>query len=311
MPGAVTDFSPDTPFVLVAAAPAGGDALAPKLYAALRGAGAGFDASGHRLLSAEGPVEACEFSFTVSHAEKLTDLKAALADLQADVAILPLKGRRKALLISDMDSTIIGQECIDEIADFADLKAEIAAITEAAMRGELDFEGALIKRVAMLVGLQADILQRTFDERITLNPGARTLVATMTAHGARTVLVSGGFTFFTSRVAAAAGFGFQRANELLIANGALTGEVARPILGRAAKLDALDWHANEIGVTRNDALALGDGANDLDMICAAGLGIAYKAKPIVAAEARAHIQYTDLTTVLFFQGYSKVEFSVV
>ncbi len=305
----MTEFSTDPPLVLVAAAPAGGDALAPQLYKALRVAGVGFDGIGHRRLSLEGPVEAAEFVFTVSEPEKLNALREAVRAVVADVAILPARARKRRLLISDMDSTIIGQECIDEIADYAGVKSEIAAITEAAMRGELDFEAALLKRVGMLKGLRAEFLQRTFDERLSLNSGARTLVQTMTAHGARAVLVSGGFTFFTSRIAEAAGFQFQSANELILENGVLTGDVARPILGRAAKLEALDVHAAALGLDRIAALALGDGANDLDMIRAAGLGLAYKAKPVVAAEAHAHIQYTDLTAALFFQGYSEEQFS--
>jgi phosphoserine phosphatase len=235
--------------------------------------------------------------------------RAAEARLHADIAVLPAKGRRKRLLISDMDSTIIGQECLDEIAGFAGLKAEISAITERAMRGELDFEAALKTRVAMLEGLDASVLADAYEKLITLNPGARTLTATMSAHGATSVLVSGGFTFFTERVAAAAGFDFHRGNTLEFKGAKLTGEVGEPILGRAAKLAALDDFAQRLSLTRADALALGDGANDLDMIKAAGLGVAFKAKPIVAAEAHAHIQYTDLTAVLFFQGYAREEFA--
>jgi phosphoserine phosphatase len=228
-----------------------------------------------------------------------------------DWALLPAANRRKRLLISDMDSTIIGQECLDELADFAGLKAEVAAITERAMRGELDFEEALTTRVAMLKGLALEALERCYAERVRLNPGAQTLTATMSAHGARCVLVSGGFRFFTSRVAAAAGFDADRANILLDDGARLTGEVMRPILGRAAKLSALQEETAALGVGPDAALALGDGANDLDMIRAAGLGVAYRAKPVVVAETTARIQHTDLTAALFFQGYRQQEFVAV
>lgn len=223
--------------------------------------------------------------------------------LGADWSVTPATGRKKRLLISDMDSTIIGQECVDELADFAGLKAEVSAITERAMRGELDFAGALTQRVAMLKGLALSALERCHTERVRLNPGARELVATMKAHGARAVLVSGGFRYFTSRVAKMAGFDADRANRLLDDGMTLTGAVGQPILGREAKLAALLEETAALGTTANDAVALGDGANDLDMIRAAGLGVAYKAKPIVAAETLARIQHTDLRAALLFQGY--------
>jgi phosphoserine phosphatase len=222
----------------------------------------------------------------------------------ADWAVTPAANRRKRLLISDMDSTIIGQECLDELADFAGLKAEVSAITERAMRGELDFAGALTQRVAMLKGLKLDALEACHRERVRLNPGARELVATMKAHGARCVLVSGGFRYFTSRVAAMAGFDADRANTLVDDGAALTGAVGQPILGREAKLAALLEETSALGLAADDAIALGDGANDLDMIRTAGLGVAYKAKPIVAAETRARIEFTDLRAALFFQGYA-------
>lgn len=225
-----------------------------------------------------------------------------------DIAVLPAGSGRKRLLISDMDSTIIGQECLDELADFAGLKAEVSAITERAMRGELDFEGALTTRVAMLKGLGLDALDHAYAERISLNPGAKTLVETMKADGAQTVLVSGGFTYFTSRVAEAAGFHTHRGNTLIDDGTALTGEVGRPILGREAKLAALDEFVAAGGIARSDVIAMGDGANDLAMIKASGLGIAYHAKPIVAAEAHAAIEHTDLRAALFFQGYEAKEF---
>ncbi|MEZ5937794.1 MAG: phosphoserine phosphatase SerB [Hyphomonadaceae bacterium] len=245
-----------------------------------------------------------ERSITSAAANDLVEyLTAASAETRTDWSLTPAEGRRKRLLISDMDSTIIGQECLDELADFAGLKAEISAITERAMRGELDFEGALTTRVAMLKGLGLEALERCYAERITLNPGARALVATMKAHGARCVLVSGGFGFFTSRVAAEAGFDADRANTLLHDGRALSGDVQRPILGREAKLSALIEETTALGCLAGDAIAMGDGANDLDMIRAAGLGVAYRAKPVVAAETRARIEHTDLTAALFFQGY--------
>jgi phosphoserine phosphatase len=230
-------------------------------------------------------------------------LEAATPAARIDWSITPVAKRRKRLLISDMDSTIIGQECLDELADFAGLKSEVSAITERAMRGELDFESALTARVAMLKGLNLQALEDCYIGRVSLNPGARTLTATMTANGARCILVSGGFTYFTSRVAHAAGFAADRANLLLDDGAALTGHVARPILGREAKLTALLEETSALGLTAADALAIGDGANDLAMIRAAGLGIAYKAKPIVASETEARIEHTDLTAALFFQGY--------
>jgi phosphoserine phosphatase len=225
-----------------------------------------------------------------------------------DWCVQPAEGRRKRLLIADMDSTIINVECLDELADFAGKKAEISAITERAMRGELEFEGALRERVGMLKGLSTDALQQTYDQRVRLNPGARTMVRTMAAHGARCVLVSGGFTFFTRRVAEAAGFHANRANTLTEAGGKLTGQVHEPILGREAKLAALDEEAAALAIPLAETLAIGDGANDLAMIKASGLGVAYRAKPIVAAEAHAKVDHADLTAVLYFQGYSADEF---
>ena len=207
-----------------------------------------------------------------------------------------------------MDSTIINVECLDELADFAGLKAEISAITERAMRGELAFEGALRERVGMLKGLAVAALQQTYDERVRLNPGARTLVRTMAANGARCALVSGGFSFFTSRVAQAAGFHSHRANQLGEADGKLTGQVGEPIRGREAKLAALNEDAALFGIPLAETLAVGDGANDLAMIEAAGLGVAYRAKPVVAAQADAKVDHTDLTALLYFQGYAANQF---
>jgi phosphoserine phosphatase len=228
---------------------------------------------------------------------------------EVDWAVTPSRNRKKRLLVADMDSTIIGQECLDELADFAGLKPQISAITERAMRGELDFAQALTQRVSMLKGLAVSALDACYSQRVTLNTGAKQLVATMKAHGARCVLVSGGFRFFTSRVAKMAGFDADRANTLIDDGAALTGAVGQPILGREAKLSALVEEASALGLSPLDAVAIGDGANDLAMIKAAGLGVAYRAKPIVAAETTARIEYTDLAAVLFFQGYREDEFA--
>lgn len=235
-------------------------------------------------------------------------VKAAVGEGPVDFAVQPVDNRRKRLLIADMDSTIINVECLDELADFAGVKAQVSEITERAMRGELAFEGALRERVGMLKGLSVGALQACYDDRVKLNPGARTLVRTMAEHGARCALVSGGFTFFTSRVAEAAGFHLNRANTLIEADGKLTGTVGDPILGKEAKLAALQEETSALGLTPADALAVGDGANDLAMIEAAGLGVAYRAKPIVAAQAHAKVDHADLTALLYFQGYKSAEF---
>ena len=237
-------------------------------------------------------------------AGRLRELARRALERQAvDFCVQPAEGRRKRLLIADMDSTIIACECLDELADFAGLKHEIAAITARAMAGEIAFEGALRERVAKLKGLDMDALRRTYEERVRLTPGARTLVRTMSAHGARCVLVSGGFDYFTGKVAKAAGFADHRANRLLDDGARLTGLVAEPILGRAAKLAALREEADALGVDLAATLAVGDGANDLAMIEAAGLGVAYRAKPVVAALADAAVDHADLTALLYFQGY--------
>ncbi len=245
-------------------------------------------------------------------ADDLASARAAarqtLAAAPIDVCVQPWNGRRKRLFVADMDSTIIGCECLDELADFAGVKDAVSAITERAMRGEIAFEGALRERVAMLKGLDLASLERAYAERVRLNPGARILVRTMAENGARCVLVSGGFNYFTSRVAAAAGFHADRANSLGAANGRLTGTVGEPILGREAKLAALTEEAAALGAPLMAAIAIGDGANDLAMIGAAGLGIAYRAKPIVAAEADCAVDHADLTAVLYFQGYRADEF---
>jgi phosphoserine phosphatase len=224
-----------------------------------------------------------------------------------DINVLPSQNRRKNLLVADMDSTIIACECLDEIADFVGVKAHVSAITERAMRGEIAFEPALRERVALLKGMPVHRLARVFAERVRLNPGARALVATMKAHGARTCLVSGGFTYFTERVAADVGFDDHQANLLLDDGAALLGTVKEPILGREAKLAALEAEVKALGISEADALGVGDGANDLAMIKRAGLGVAYHAKPIVAEEAAARIDHGDLTSLLYLQGYTDAE----
>ena len=257
-----------------------------------------------KILS-EGKAFEGHVASTLSQTDIMTALEAC--GIQADICIQPNDNRKKKLLICDMDSTLIGQECIDELADFAGVKDRVSAITERAMRGEIGFEGALTERVSLLKDLDISVLQKCFEERITLNEGARTLCQTMKANGAKTVIVSGGFTFFTGRVAQACGFDAHQANTLLEDETKLTGTVGMPILGREAKLTAMNEHSAEFGGSSN-AIAIGDGANDLAMITAAGLGIAFYAKPLVAAQAHCAINHTDLTTALYFQGYSEDEF---
>lgn len=231
-----------------------------------------------------------------------------LQDKPFDFALQPQEHRRKKLLISDMDSTIIGEECIDEIAYMAGIKPKIADITERAMRGEIEFEAALRERVGLLKDLDVKALDTVIKDRLNLNKGARTLVQTMAANDAFCALVSGGFTFFTEKIAAMTGFHTTRANTLEIANDKLTGQVIPPILGSAAKKQALEQFIKEKNILAEETLAVGDGANDLEMIKASGLGVAYYAKPIVAAEAAAAVNHTDLTALLYMQGYKKIEF---
>jgi len=229
---------------------------------------------------------------------------------RTDVVVQPAEGRRKALIVADMDSTMITVECIDELADYAGIKPQIAAITEAAMRGELDFAGALDARVALLKGLGEDAIYRCLAERVTLMPGAVALVRTMRALGAYSVLVSGGFTRFAEPVGAEIGFDRVIANRLLVAGGALDGTVAKPIVDSGTKERALAAATAERGLTSARTLAVGDGANDLAMIRAAGLGVAYHAKPVVAAAAGARIDHGDLTALLWAQGIARAEWVV-
>jgi phosphoserine phosphatase len=234
-------------------------------------------------------------------------LLAAIEGRPIDAMTVKTRARRKALLIADMDSTMIEGETLDELAAFAGIGERIAAITARAMNGELDFKDALRERVGMLRGLKLDALEQTW-QRVRFTPGARELVATMKAKGALTALVSGGFTFFTGKVAAALGFDHHRSNTLLDDGAALTGKVAEPILDRDSKLAALNAFAARRGIKLNATLAVGDGANDLAMIKAAGLGVAFHAKPVVALEARAKVDHADLRALLFAQGYPASEF---
>ena len=247
--------------------------------------------------------DACDLAVAGGDAPGLrAALEAALPDIDVVVQAADAP-RRKALLIADMDSTMISCECIDELADYAGLKAEVAAVTEAAMRGELDFRKALAARVALLNGLDAAVIDRCRAERVRLTPGATTLVRTMRANGARTILISGGFTAFARPVAAEIGFGETHANVLGVADGRLTGTVAEPIIDAAAKEATL----RAAGVPLPACLAVGDGANDIPMLQAAGLGIAFHAKPKAAAAADAAVRHGDLTVLLRAQGYARAD----
>ena len=253
---------------------------------------------------------AADIFFTPNAADKATaeHLRSALGGRPLDMVVQPVAARRKKLFVADMDSTMIGQECIDELADYVGLKAHVAAITERAMRGEIAFEPALRERVALLAGLPVGVVDDVIQKRITLTPGGRTLVATMRQNGAYTCLVSGGFTLFTAPVAAMIGFDAHRGNTLIVENGKLTGRVEEPILGRAAKRATLIELRARLGVAPNETLAAGDGANDLAMIEAAGLGVACHAKPKVAEAAPARIDHGDLTALLYMQGYRRDDF---
>ncbi len=225
-----------------------------------------------------------------------------------DLVVQKAGDRKRRILLADMDSTMIQQECIDELADEAGVGKRVAEITARAMNGELDFEAALLERVGLLKGLPEATIQTVIDTRITLMPGGATLLATMKANGAHCALVSGGFTAFTSEIATRLGFDEHHANTLLTENGTLTGDVTRPILGREAKVDALNRISCEKGVSAAEVLAVGDGANDLGMLQLAGTGVALHAKPTVQAEARIRVNHGDLTALLFIQGYAKSEF---
>jgi phosphoserine phosphatase len=273
---------------------------------------------GHRALDGAGasssspdwlsPDEACDIHFEGAEAGGLAAVRAALTGRPFDANVLPAEFRRKRLLVADMDSTLIEQECIDELADAVGIRDQVAAITERAMRGEIDFEPALRERVALLAGLATEVVADLLAERIAIMPGASLLVATMRAHGAYTALVSGGFTAFAGPVAERIGFHEHRANTLLSEAGAFTGFVAEPVLGRAAKVEALIELTDRLKLEHSETLAVGDGANDIGMIRLAGLGVAYRAKPALRVEADAIVDHADLTALLFLQGYRRDEF---
>ncbi len=253
------------------------------------------------------PRFACDLAFEADDAvEVQAAVSARLAGAAVDVVAQPRAGRRKKLLVADMESTIITNEMVDELADLAGAGAEVAAITARAVGGEIDFAAALEERVALLAGLPAEFIERAY-ARVRLAPGARALVRTMRAHGAHTALVSGGFGCFSSRVRADLGFDGDHANTLEIADGRLTGRVEPPILDRRGKRERLDTLAAELGLGRGDVMAVGDGANDLDMLEAAGMGVAFHAKAVVAAASRARIEHGDLTALAYIQGYRENE----
>lgn len=236
------------------------------------------------------------------------DVWADLQKMGIDLIVQPTEGRRKKMLLADMDSTMIQQECIDELADMAGVGDHVKAITARAMNGELDFEGALIERVGLLKDLPEAVIGDVLDQRITLMPGGKALLATMKANGGHAALVSGGFTAFTQAVSAELGFDENRANVLLAENGRLTGDVQRPILGRQAKIEALEQITARLGISEQDVIAVGDGANDLGMLGRAGTGVALHAKPSVAAECDVRVNFGDLTALLYLQGYRREDF---
>jgi phosphoserine phosphatase len=251
---------------------------------------------------------AADLVFTGDLKAKRAALECALSEDAIDVIVQPLAHRRKRLLVADMDSTLIGQECVDELADVAGVGERVAAITERAMRGDIAFAPALRERVALLQGLPETVIQDVLKDRITLSRGARTLVRTMRANGAYVAIVSGGFRQFTGAIRERLGADEDRANVLMIEGGRLTGQVMEPILGQDAKLSALKEIAAAMGLALDDTLAVGDGANDLPMLQAAGLGIAYRAKPKVAAGADARVERTDLSALLYAQGFARKDF---
>jgi len=252
---------------------------------------------------------AIDVAFSARSQTELDEISAkirkSLSNEPVDIIIQPTLHRRKSLFVADMDSTMIGQECIDELAAELRVKQKVAKITERAMRGELEFDSALRERVRLLEGLDAMVIPKVISEKITITPGARTLISTLRSQGVYTALVSGGFTLFTSRIGATIGFDEDRANTLMLHNGKLTGEVAEPILGREAKRATLIELREQFALQPEETLAIGDGANDLDMIQEAGLGVAFRAKPAVAAAADARIDHADLTALLYAQGYSR------
>jgi phosphoserine phosphatase len=275
--------------------------LDPALVESLRNAWGGGDAV---WLS---PDEAAEFTLQAIP-QNHWDVWADVQKMGVDLIVQPLEGRRKRMLLADMDSTMIEQECIDELADEAGVGARVKDITARAMNGELDFDGALRERVGLLKGLDEGVIQTVLDTRITLMPGGAVLLATMKAAGGHAALVSGGFTAFTASVAATLGFDENRANTLIVEGGVLTGEVGTPILGKQAKVDALEQITARLGISEADVMAVGDGANDLGMLHRAGTGVALHAKPVVAAECDVRINFGDLTALLYIQGYARADF---
>lgn len=275
--------------------------LEPATVDALRNAWGGGDA---QWLS---PDVAAEFSIAAIPGNRW-DVWGEMQKLGVDLVVQPIENRKKKMLLADMDSTMIQQECVDELAAEAGVGERVAAITARAMNGELDFEDALRERVGLLRGLDEKVINKVLENRITYMPGGRSLVATMKANGVHAALVSGGFTAFTMRVAETLGFDENRANTLLVSDGKLTGEVGIPILGREAKVSALKEVSTHLGLNAEDVMAVGDGANDLGMLGLAGAGVALHAKPIVAAECDIRINHGDLTALLFIQGYSRDEF---
>ncbi|PIL18317.1 hypothetical protein P775_20420 [Puniceibacterium antarcticum] len=276
-------------------------ALDPALIDSLRNAWGGGDAV---WLA---PDEAAEFGLGEMPVN-LWDVWQDLQDLSVDLVVQPSKGRTKKMLLADMDSTMIQQECIDELAEVAGVGAQVRDITARAMNGELDFEGALTERVGLLKGLSESVIEDVLETRITLMPGGAELLATMKARGAYTALVSGGFTAFTRAIASRLGFDEHRANTLMAAGGVLTGAVEQPILGREAKVRALEEITAQLGITEADVIAAGDGANDLGMLGRAGTGVALHAKPSVQAQCAVRVNHGDLTALLFLQGYARSDF---
>jgi phosphoserine phosphatase len=276
--------------------------------AAIAGVRAALPAAGEPVWLAEGIASDLPFEAGTADLRQLADaLRRTLAQAPIDVVVQKAKGRRKRLYLTDMDSTVIDQECIDELADFVAMKPRIAEITDRAMRGEIEFEPALRERVGLLRNLPVSVIAEVIEKRITLTSGAKTVVATMRAQGAYTCLVSGGFTHFTDKIGAALGFDEQRGNVLTIEDGKIAG-VAEPILGREAKLQTLRELTARFKLRPDETLVSGDGANDLPMIEAAGMGVAFHARPIVAAAAHARIDHGDLTALLYLQGYRRDEF---
>ncbi len=248
------------------------------------------------------------FAPTMTAQETQDAIRAALLDAPIDIIVQPVATRRKELFLADMDSTMIGQECIDELAAYVGLKDKVSGITERAMRGEIAFELALRERVALLKGLPVSVVDEIIAKRLTLMPGGTELVRTMRANGAYTCLVSGGFTLFTSRIGEKIGFDEHRSNTLVVEDGKLAGLVTEPILGKEAKLATLIELRQKLGLAHDAVMAVGDGANDLAMLNEAGLGVAFRAKPAVAAAAHARVEHSDLSALLYAQGYKAEEF---